>query len=188
MCFNFKAVGAILLLVSLGFPMQQASHYYKDSEGAVHRQAWGTPQGATPLFDSDVYALPLTTSSPGSWENLIWALFAFSWPIIAIAYWQWRKEAIGIVPRILEIVFLAGTFLLVFWVSTFTVFTATRVGAGGYLAFLGLGFYAVGAICADAVALRRWKRRALAPVAEGKRNRSTTPAEKPYREDAGDGR
>ena len=160
MSWDLKVVGAILLLVSLAFPMQQASHYYIDSDGVIRPQAWGTPPGATALFESDQYAL-----HPGSGENSLLAL-AFAWPVIAVAYWQWRKDVIGIVLRSLEIVFLAGTFLLVYWVSTFTVLTVTRVGAGGYLAFLGLGLYAVGALWADAIALRRWKRRASPPIVE----------------------
>jgi hypothetical protein len=167
MYLNLKVVGAVLLLVSLAFPMQRESNYYKDSEGIVHRQVWGrTPQGATALFESDVYAL-----RSGSWESLM-VLLAFAWPVIAVAYWQWRKEAICIVPRALEIVFLFGTSILVYWISIFTILTVTRVGAGGYLAFLGLGFYAVRAIWADVVALREWERRARVPIVEAEDEKS----------------
>jgi hypothetical protein len=140
--------------------MQQVSHYYIDSEGAIRPQAWGTPPGTTALFESDVYAIP-----PAAGENGILPLLAFSWPVIAIAFWQWRKQAVGIVPRILEVVLLAGTFILVLVISTFTLLTVTRVGAGGHLAFLGLGFYAVGALWADVIAFRGWVRPADAPAA-----------------------
>jgi hypothetical protein len=161
MPLSLKILGAILLLSSLAFPPK----YWVDSGGHLHPQSWRTPIGeagdepadsggyAHPVYLVIRYALGLGQEEDDTdlmyeqspWVNRLMVL-AFSWPVIAIAFTQWRKQKIGVGPRILEIVCLVGTFILVCALSTFAIMKETRIGPGGYLAFLALGLYATGAL------------------------------------------
>jgi hypothetical protein len=186
MPLNLKILGAVLLMVSLAFPPK----YWVDDRRGLDAQSWRTPVGEAHDEPEDSggyahglalvvrYALGLGQHGPDGaslddfsreqspWVNRL-MLLAFSWPVIAVAFALWRKQKAEIGPRVLVLVLLAGTFVLVCSLSTFAIFKETRVGPGGYLAFLALALYATGAIWADTIAFCAWKRERGAPGQRG---------------------
>jgi len=150
-----KWMGAALLLASLAFPMQRVSTHYLDREGKLQEGTgalWGGGDN-TPVFDKVEYFF---TPGRDSWENIWFVLLIFAWPLIGLFVFYWRGQAVGLGVRILEGLLLVLSFIVVQFVSMFTIFTPIRVGEGAYLAFAALGLYAIGAVWADATAYRRW--------------------------------
>ncbi len=147
-----KLLGALLLLVSVAFPMSTCSHY-EDVDGRRIEVAPGeTPPEGTVEVVSRSYAFedfhPL---DPGDWVRAL----AFTWPILAIATLRLRKRgAITLGVRVLEPPLIAGSIYAVHFISSFF---ADRREIGAYLAFLGLGIYAIATIWVDLAVYRKWR-------------------------------
>jgi len=149
-----KSLAALLLLVSLAFPMATCSHY-EDAQGTRIAVAEGeTPPEGARLVTSRTYAFEdFDPSDPGEWVKAL----AFLWPVLALVILQRRQRgrvALGV--RILEPALIGLSLYVVDFVSTFF---ADRRAIGAYIAFLALGIYAIGALWVDAAVYREWKKR-----------------------------
>jgi len=149
-----KLLGALLLLVSIAFPMATCSHY-EDAEGKRVEVAEGeTPPEDVKETISYQYAFEdFHPNDPGEWVKV----FAFAWPLLATMILLRRKRgpvALGV--RGLEPLLLAGSIYMVHFISTFL---AESRAIGAYLAFLALGIYAIATIWADVTLYREWKAR-----------------------------
>ena len=149
-----KLLGALLLLVSLAFPMSTCS-YYEDAEGKRIEVAQGEtpPEGAVEVISRSYAFEDFHPLDPGDWVRAL----AFAWPILAIATLRLRKRgAIAMGVRVLEPALIAGSIFAVHFISTFF---ADRREIGAYLAFLGLGIYAISTIWVDVALYRKWRER-----------------------------
>jgi hypothetical protein len=149
-----KLIGALLLLVSLAFPMSTCSHY-ENAEGRRIEVAPGEtpPEGAVEVVSSTYAFEDFQPLNPGYWVRAL----AFAWPILAIATLRWRRRgAIATGVRALEPVLIAGSIYAVHFISSFF---ADRREIGAYLAFLALGIYAVSTLWVDLALYREWRER-----------------------------
>ncbi len=151
---KIKLLGALLLLVSLAFPMSTCSHY-EDAQGKRIEVAQGDapPEGARQVTSRTYAFESFHPSDPGDWVRA----FAFLWPVLALVILQQRKRgrvALGV--RILEPALIGLSLYVVDFVSTFF---ADRRAIGAYLAFLALAIYAIGTVRVDVMAYREWRER-----------------------------
>jgi hypothetical protein len=147
-----KLLGALLLLVSLAFPMSTCS-YYEDADGNRVDVADGEapPEGMTAVIDNDYAFESFDPLDPGEWVKA----FCFAWPILAVAILHLRKRgAVTMAVRILEPALIVGSISLVDFLSTLL---ADHRALGAYLAFLALGIYAIATIWDDVATFREWK-------------------------------
>lgn len=148
-----KLLGALLLLLSVAFPMSTCSHY-EDAGGKRLTLGAGEnpPEDATEVVQYNYAFEGFQPLDPREWVRA----FGFAWPILAVAIQKLRKRgAVVLVVRILEPPLIVGSVLLVEFLATFF---ADRRAVGAYLAFLALGVYAMAAIWADVAAYRNWRR------------------------------
>jgi hypothetical protein len=126
-----KLLGAVILLVSLPFPMATTYHFGLFMDG----------------YSTDDYAF----------SNWI-VVLSFFCSILVFAFILWREHAVGLAPRILELLLLAWSFFLVYVICVFTIpdFVRIEMRLGGYLAFLALGLYATGAVWQGWRDIRSW--------------------------------
>jgi hypothetical protein len=149
-----KLLGALLLLVSVAFPMSTCSHY-ENAEGKIVQVAEGEtpPEGVTKVIDHDYAFETFHPLDPGDWVRVL----AFAWPVLAVAILHRRKRgAIALGVRVFEPLLIAGSIYLVHFISTFL---AERRATGAYLAFLALGIYSIATLWADIEVYREWKKR-----------------------------
>lgn len=149
-----KLLGALLLLVSIAFPMATCSHY-EDAEGRRVEVAEGEtpPEGVKEVISSEYAFEDFEPGDPGEWVKV----FAFSWPLLAtVILLRGKRGRVVLGVRVLEPLLLAGSIYMVHFISTFLV---ERRAMGAYLAFLALGIYAVATIWADVALYREWKAR-----------------------------
>jgi hypothetical protein len=147
-----KLLGALLLLVSLAFPMSTCSHY-EDAEGRRVRVAEGEapPEGVRKVI-SEEYALEdFHPDDPGDWLRI----FAFAWPLLAFGALRLRRRGrVALAIRIAEPLLIGGSILAVDFISTFL---ADSRATGAYLAFAALGLYAIATVWEDLIVYREWK-------------------------------
>jgi hypothetical protein len=138
-----KLLGALLLLVSLAFPMSTCSHY-EDAEGRRVRVAEGEapPEGVRKVI-SEEYALEdFHPDDPGDWVRAV----AFAWPLLAFGALRLRRRGrVALAIRIAEPLLIGGSFL------------ADSRATGAYLAFAALGLYAIATVWEDLIVYREWK-------------------------------
>jgi hypothetical protein len=151
---HVKLLGALLLLVSVAFPMSTCSHY-EDAEGNRVKVAEGEtpPEGLTEVIDEDYALEDFDTGDLGDWVRVL----AFGWPIVAVAIlYRHKRSRSVVVVRVLEPPLIVGSIYVVDFLSTFF---ADHRASGAYLAFLALGIYAIATLWADVVVWREWKAR-----------------------------
>jgi hypothetical protein len=148
-----KALGAALVLVSLALPMATCTHYV---DGAGDRVAVDDrahpPPGVTAVEEPQYALADFDPADASDWTRLA----TFLWPVLVLALLAWRRERgrLAVALRVVEVLLLAWSFWLVAFISSFLV---DRRASGAYLAFVGLGLYALGALGSDVLALKRWR-------------------------------
>ncbi len=147
-----KMLGALLLLVSLMLPMATCTSYENEEGRQVSvDDIENLPEGVHKVVQSE-YALE--GFDPLNGEDWLTVL-AFVWPVLTIAALWWKPRGrVAIAVRVLELLFLTGSYLFIDFISSF--FVDDRA-IGAYLAFLALGLYALGAIWSDVLLYRSWK-------------------------------
>lgn len=150
---SLKIVGAVLVLVSLALPMSSCRHYV-DAQGERLEVEKGKPppQGAREVVSYQYALESFDVQELASWNKLL----VFVWPVLMVGALFWRRQGRTLVVlRVLEILLLAYS---IFMVDLLATLFADRIEAGAYLAFTGLGLYAVAALWEDVTAFRRWRR------------------------------
>jgi hypothetical protein len=138
---RLKLLGALMLLGSIALPM---------ARGCARVDAQGR------LVRPYEYAFDRYEDSD---ERLI-VLVIFAWPMIALGILAWRQKGyVSFGVRAAEPFLMVLSFLAINFISTF--FTGGRA-FGAYVAFAGLGFYAVGALWSDVIVFRKWRSRRTA--------------------------
>lgn len=139
-----KILGALLLLISLGFPISQS----------IDQDSWA-PTG------SYNYAL---SRDPGDWlEGALWfCLLLFTWPVLMLALLsRFSRGWAALLLRTLELLALLYSYVFVDLLSMFA-----RQETGTHLALCGFAVYALGALWEDAAIFLKWARTTglLAPI------------------------
>lgn len=149
-----KVTGALILLLSITLPMSSCT-YYVDPDGNKY-PIYSTLVEDIP-HDAELevvkrYALDdLRPLEPGFW---IIALM-FTWPLITLGALQWRPMGrLNLALRGFELLLLGASAWFIDFIST--VF-ADRREIGAYVAFIGLGLYAIGTIWSDILKYRSWR-------------------------------
>jgi len=133
---RLKLLGALMLLGSLPLPI---------ARGCARVDAQGR------AVDYYVYVFDNIDSA-----GAVFAVGIFAWPIIALGILAWRRKGYGSLGvRVAEPFLTVLSFYMIDFISTF--FTGGRA-IGAYVAFAGLGFYAVGGLWSDVNAFREWRR------------------------------
>ncbi|MCP4288315.1 MAG: hypothetical protein GY792_28460 [Gammaproteobacteria bacterium] len=145
-----KMVGALLLLLSITLPMSKCS-YHVDSSGNRYPRGDKIPGNAIEKWEKNYAFDEFEPLDPGSWTIVL----VFTWPVLALGSLQWRPHGrVSWITRGLEPLLLAGSVYIVNFISTFFV---ERRDIGAYVAFIGLGIYAIGVIWSDISIYRNWK-------------------------------
>jgi hypothetical protein len=151
---TLKAIGAILLLLSISLPMSTCSvsvqpdptidsYTLSPSEGS--KESSSTREEKIYLLDH------FEPSDPGSWISVL----AFIWPLLLIVILRWNANVgVDLTIRFLEPFFLAGSLFVIEFASTFF---ADRREIGAYVAFLAIALYATGALWSDISLYLKWK-------------------------------
>lgn len=156
-----KLVGALLLIVSLVFPMSTCSHY-EDAEGnrAKYTEGKTPPKDVREVVSYNYAFEDFDPTDPGDWVTA----FAFVWPVVALVLLQlWKYGAIALGVRVLEPLLITGSIFVVDFISTFL---ADQRALGAYLAFLALAIYAVSTVWADVEVYRSWKQRRISRLSD----------------------
>lgn len=133
---SVKILGAILLLISLGFPVSQS----------IDPDSW-EPTGS--------YSYVLSRH-PSDWlEGRLWfCLSLFTWPVLMLALlYRFSQAWVALLLRTLELLALLYSYVLVDLLSMFA-----HQEIGTHIAQCGFAVYALGALWEDAAVLRRWAR------------------------------
>jgi hypothetical protein len=133
---SVKILGALLLLISLGFPVSQS----------IDQDSWA-PTG------SYNYVL---SRDPSDWlgGTLWFCLLLFTWPVFMLALLsRFSQGWIALLLRSFELLALLYSYVLVDLLSMFA-----RQETGTHIAQCGFAVYALGALWEDAAVLREWIR------------------------------
>lgn len=154
---RFKVLGALLLLVSLAFPIARSCSpvRYEDAAGKtiVPDKNGSVPPDAR-VIENYNYVFEIT-STEDRWK--LWSVFI--WPILVLVILAWkRKGIIALAIRVLEPLFIVGSGYSIDVIST--LFTSGRA-SGAYIAFAALGLYTVGTVWEDINAFRDWRKARL---------------------------
>ena len=153
---RFKVLGALLLLLSIAFPISRSCSpvRYEDAAGKtiVPDKNGSVPPDARVIENYDYVFTSFNSTKTDDWLKLS----IYIWPILVLGILAWkRKGRIALAIRILEPLFIGYSAYVVDVIATF--FTSGRA-SGAYIAFAALGIYTVGTVWEDINAFRDWRR------------------------------
>jgi|SRR3990172_7070929 len=147
-----KLAGALLLLSSLLLPLSSCESYV-DKQGHTLRPSEVAADRPLPpgikVERTYFYFFPFQTTDTTNWLILA----GFTWPVFMIAALSRFKGRIRVACRFLEAPLLFGSVLALALATLFH----SRLELGAYVAYAGIGAYALGAVWADIDAFRKWK-------------------------------
>ena len=133
---RLKLLGALMLLGSIALPMARGCASVDVQGRLVHPYK---------------YAFEHLDSA----DERFYTLAIFGWPMVALGILAWRQRGyVSFGVRAAEPFLIVLSFVVINFISTF--FTGGRA-LGAYVAFAGLGFYAVGALWSDVIVFREWR-------------------------------
>jgi hypothetical protein len=151
---TLKTIGAIILLLSISLPMSKCSVSVQPDptiDSYTLSPSEGSKENAS-TREEKIYVLDhFEPSDPGSWISVL----VFIWPLLLIGINRWNTYGgVDLTIRFLEPFFLAGSFFVVDFASTFF---ADRREIGAYVAFLAIALYVIGAVWSDILLYLKWK-------------------------------